>query len=90
MSLKLVTIVHGKGYARLLPLASLPRQHLNWMHMQTDTISPALMDILICPACHTKVEPAQDGLQCSGCGRLYSIVDGIPVMLADRARPPMA
>jgi uncharacterized protein YbaR (Trm112 family) len=46
--------------------------------------------MLVCPACHGEVEPRRDesGLECKGCGRVYPVRDGIPVMLVDEATPP--
>lgn len=46
-------------------------------------ISQELLDILVCPACKTKVVLEDDLLVCSGCGRRYPIRDGIPVMLIE-------
>jgi uncharacterized protein YbaR (Trm112 family) len=51
-------------------------------------ISQELLEILACPKCHTKVvlkEP--DHLRCPNCKVLYPIVDGIPVMLIEEAKP---
>jgi uncharacterized protein len=46
-----------------------------------------LLAILVCPACHGKLELSAEGerLRCGDCGRSYPIEDGIPVMLEDRA-----
>ena len=53
-------------------------------------IDPRLLEILVCPACHGEIHPldADAGLACEGCGRVYPIRDGIPVMLVDEASPP--
>lgn len=59
-------------------------------------IDPQLLQILVCPACHeaVKLQEAPDGsagsggLSCEGCGRIYPIRDGIPVMLIDEASAP--
>ncbi len=54
-------------------------------------ISQELLDILVCPACKTKVVLEDQLLVCHGCGRRYPIRDGIPVMLieeGDRLRVP--
>ena len=53
-------------------------------------VHPKLLEVLICPACRGDVEPTDNetGLRCSGCGRVYPIRDGIPVMLIDQASPP--
>jgi uncharacterized protein YbaR (Trm112 family) len=50
-------------------------------------IDPALLEILVCPACKTKVTVVKDGagLQCGSCHRVYPINDDIPVMLIDEA-----
>ena len=54
------------------------------------TIDPRLLDMLVCPACHGAIEPEaeESGLACRGCGRIYPVRDGIPVMLVDEASPP--
>jgi uncharacterized protein YbaR (Trm112 family) len=51
-------------------------------------ISEQLLEILVCPACHEKVElkPDGSGLKCVGCKRVYPIRDDIPVMLIDEAK----
>jgi uncharacterized protein YbaR (Trm112 family) len=55
-------------------------------------LDPALLEILVCPACHGAlvVEPdARDArtLRCtsSACGLVYPVRDGIPIMLVDEA-----
>jgi uncharacterized protein YbaR (Trm112 family) len=51
-------------------------------------ISEELLEILACPKCHTKVEFKEpDQLRCPNCKVLYPIVDGIPVMLVEEAKP---
>ncbi len=49
-------------------------------------LDPRLLDILCCPACHGDLVEKAEGLHCQGCGLLYPIEDGIPVMLVDQAR----
>lgn len=51
-------------------------------------ISEQLLEILVCPACHAKVELKADasGLKCIECKRVYPIRDDIPVMLVDEAK----
>lgn len=49
-------------------------------------LDPRLLEILCCPACHGDLVEQTDGLLCQGCGLLYPIEDGIPVMLVDRAQ----
>jgi uncharacterized protein YbaR (Trm112 family) len=40
---------------------------------------------LVCPVCHADFELASNEIRCTGCNRRYPIVDGLPVLLADRA-----
>ncbi len=51
-------------------------------------VSQELLDILVCPLCHTSVKltPDRNGLKCSTCRRIYPIKDDIPIMLVDEAR----
>ena len=47
-------------------------------------INQELLDILVCPACKTKVEMVKESwlvCQNDACRRKYPIRDGIPVML---------
>lgn len=51
-------------------------------------ISDELLEILACPKCHTKIEFTEpDRLRCPNCRVLYPVVDGIPVMLIEEAKP---
>ena len=52
-------------------------------------IAQELLEILVCPACKqpVKMTAQQDGLRCAVCKRVYPIVDDIPVMLVDKAKP---
>jgi uncharacterized protein YbaR (Trm112 family) len=43
------------------------------------------LDLLACPACVGELRLDGDRLLCAGCGRTYPIVDGIPVLIAERA-----
>lgn len=51
-------------------------------------ISAELLEILVCPACRSKVKVKADqsGLKCVNCNRVYPIQDDIPVMLMDEAK----
>jgi len=53
------------------------------------SISKELLEILACPKCKGEVVLTQagDGLTCAACKLLYPIVDDIPVMLIDEAKP---
>ncbi len=48
-----------------------------------------LLDILVCPICKANLEyrkaPAE--LLCKPCRLAFPVRDGIPIMLADEARP---
>ncbi len=50
-------------------------------------LSQELLDILVCPACKTKVTLEGDRsngfLNCDACQRRYPIREGIPIMLID-------
>ena len=45
----------------------------------------AVLEQLACPVCLTSMRLEGSSLLCSGCGRIYPIVDGIPVLIADPA-----
>lgn len=55
-------------------------------------ISPELLAIIVCPACHGELAVTPNGatteLVCAGCGLAYPVRDGIPVLLVDEARKP--
>jgi uncharacterized protein YbaR (Trm112 family) len=50
-------------------------------------VDPALLEILVCPACKTAIRLVKNGtaLRCDTCRRVYPIKDDIPVMLIDEA-----
>lgn len=51
-------------------------------------ISRELLEILACPKCHTRLELKEpDQLRCPMDKVLYPIVDGIPVLLIEEAKP---
>jgi uncharacterized protein len=51
-------------------------------------ISREVLEILACPKCHTRLElKGQDKLRCPNCKVVYPIVDGIPELLIDEAKP---
>jgi uncharacterized protein len=54
------------------------------------TLSADLLNILVCPKCHSALEyrtaPVEE-LVCHTCRVSYRVEDGIPVMLIDEARP---
>jgi uncharacterized protein len=40
---------------------------------------------IVCPVCHQSLQLEEAAMRCQGCGKRYPIVDGIPILLADRA-----
>ncbi|HEY1994963.1 MAG TPA: hypothetical protein VGG81_11215 [Edaphobacter sp.] len=40
---------------------------------------------IVCPVCHHSLLLEEAAIRCQCCGKRYPIVDGIPVLLADRA-----
>ncbi len=53
----------------------------------TKSLAPDLLEILVCPACRSKLdysEPRQT-LTCTACRRVYAIKDGLPILLIDQA-----
>jgi uncharacterized protein YbaR (Trm112 family) len=44
-----------------------------------------LREMLACPACRGELRLESGRVVCSACGRAYSLVDGIPVLIAERA-----
>ncbi len=42
-----------------------------------------ILDQLACPACLFDLQLEKTALTCSGCGRVYPILDGIPVLIAE-------
>lgn len=54
------------------------------------TLSPDLLEILVCPKCKGALEhhlAPQEALVCRADRLVYPVQDGIPVMLIDDARP---
>jgi uncharacterized protein len=45
-----------------------------------------ILGLIVCPACHGHLALAEDGtVDCNACGRQYPVVDGIPVLLVEKA-----
>ncbi|HZO62551.1 MAG TPA: methyltransferase domain-containing protein [Gaiellaceae bacterium] len=44
----------------------------------------ALLDVMRCPVCRSRLEGGADGLRCTACGAVFPVEDGIPRMLDDR------
>jgi uncharacterized protein len=45
-------------------------------------------DKLACPACLKALRLSEAAVTCTSCGRIYPVVDGIPVLISDRAKKP--
>lgn len=43
--------------------------------------------LLVCPACRGDLGEEADALTCATCRLSYPVVDGVPWMVAERARP---
>ena len=56
---------------------------------QPTTITPvslaSVLDQLACPACLGELRTEVARLTCTDCMRVYPVVDGIPVLIAERA-----
>ncbi len=50
--------------------------------------APSVIERLACPACLGALALEDQRLRCLSCGRAYPVVDGIPVLIADRAIDP--
>jgi|HubBroStandDraft_3_1064219.scaffolds.fasta_scaffold3376071_1 uncharacterized protein YbaR (Trm112 family) len=45
---------------------------------------------VVCPVCYAPLHFEEATVVCSGCARIYPVVDGIPVLIPQRAvRPPI-
>ena len=52
---------------------------------QSVEFRPAVLEQLACPACQGELALAGGAIRCRGCGRSYPLIDGIPVLIAERA-----
>jgi len=52
---------------------------------QRATLLASIVDQLACPACHAALHIEATVLQCTACGRVYPIIDGIPVLIPEEA-----
>jgi uncharacterized protein YbaR (Trm112 family) len=48
----------------------------------------SVIESLACPACQGSLALGEDKLICRACGRAYPVVNGIPILIADRAVSP--
>jgi uncharacterized protein len=49
-----------------------------------------VLDLIVCPACQGQLALAEVAVDCKVCGRRYPVVDGIPVLLVERAEMQQA
>ena len=50
-------------------------------------VAPELLELIVCPACRAGLVTGDAlSLRCTGCARVYPIVDGIPILLVERAK----
>ncbi len=45
-----------------------------------------LLEILACPVCKGSLTPGRNSLRCEACRLRYPVVDGVPVLLPERAK----
>jgi len=59
------------------------------MEKKENTIPKELLEILACPLCKGEVEydPQREILICKTCKVYYEIIDGIPDMIPENAKP---
>jgi uncharacterized protein YbaR (Trm112 family) len=52
-------------------------------------LDPELLTLLRCPKCRAELVllAAGDGLRCASCRVVYPVIDDIPQLLVDEARP---
>jgi hypothetical protein len=52
-------------------------------------LSKQLLNILVCPICHTKLDYHADQyrLDCPTCKLGYPVTEDVPVLLSDEAKP---
>jgi uncharacterized protein YbaR (Trm112 family) len=48
-----------------------------------DLLMDEMLQLLVCPVDHARLDLNGDGLVCQACGRRYPIEDGVPNMLIE-------
>jgi len=43
--------------------------------------------LLCCPTCKSDLRVQDTSMTCLGCGNLYPVEEGIPILIQDRAKP---
>jgi hypothetical protein len=54
----------------------------------SSAFDPSVTELLACPVCLGSLCAEGLRLVCAACGRAYPVVDGIPVLIAERATAP--
>lgn len=52
--------------------------------MQVKALTAEDIQWFACPVCRQRLSLEAGAVQCLGCGRRYPVVNGIPVLIADR------
>jgi hypothetical protein len=52
--------------------------------MSAESLPATDLRYVVCPVCHQPLERVANIISCQSCGRRYPVLDGIPVLLADR------
>ena len=47
------------------------------------TLDASILNLLACPACLASLRADADRLTCTACGRIYPVLEGIPVLIAE-------
>ncbi len=55
---------------------------------QPPSFDCAALGQLACPACYGDLRPEDACLVCTTCRRVYPVIDGIPVLIVERAESP--
>lgn len=72
-------------------LVSNPNATQDTLSTPAPVLHPSLaqsLDMLACPACLAALREGPASLCCTVCGRTYPVLDGIPILLVDRALQP--
>jgi len=56
---------------------------------KSNVFDARVLERLACPVCfgELRLNEAGSGIACEGCLRVYPLIDGIPVLIAERAIP---
>lgn len=52
---------------------------------QIPAFNNGILDQLGCPVCFETLRFEENSVVCAGCGRVYPVIDGIPVLIAERS-----